>query len=159
MMKKKIIVVDDEPLIPILMKEIIEEDQELEISQIATGKNEFLNLVEQNQFDIALIDISVGGREGGIELLQKMKNKGVNLPLVMLSAHDENYYALQCLQAGARGYINKKYICSDVIICLKQVLGGQLFVSGDKGTQIIKQYCQSNAPLGIGSAHAEQNPE
>jgi two-component system, NarL family, invasion response regulator UvrY len=139
-MKKKIIIIDDEPLIPALMKDIIEEDQELELAQIATGKNEFLSLVSQNSFDAALIDISVGGREGGIELLQIMKNKAIGLPLIMLSAHDEFYYALKCLQAGAKGYINKKYICTDITTCIKEVLGGHLYVSGDKGEQILNQY-------------------
>lgn len=150
-MKKKIIVVDDEPLIPVLMKEIIEEDQELEMAQIATGKNEFLDLLGQSSYDVALIDISLGGREGGIELLQMMKNKGIDLPIIMLSAHDELYYALKCLQSGAKGYINKKYICTDVIRCLKEVLGGHLFVSGDKGEQILMQYKKLNTPVSVES--------
>ena len=148
-MKKKIIVVDDEPLIPILMKEIIEEDPALEIAQIASGKDDFLNLVGHNLFDAALIDISVGGREGGIELLQIMKNKGDALPFIMLSAHDEMQYALKCLQAGARGYINKKYICTDVIKCLKAVLEGHLFVSGDKGEQILRQYKKLDSAVNL----------
>ncbi len=151
MTKKKIIVVDDEPLIPVLMKEIIEEDQELEMAQIATGKNEFFNLVSHHYFDAALIDISLGGREGGIELLQMVKDKAINLPVIMLSAHDELQYALKALKAGARGYINKRYICTDVIPCLKKVLGGDLFVSGDKGEQILKQYKELNASVGAES--------
>jgi len=129
------------------MKEIIEEDQELEMAQFVSEKDEFLNLVSQNTFDAALVDISMGGREGGIELLQTMKDKAIDLPLIILSAHDELYYALKCLQAGARGYINKKYICTDVVKCLKEVLGGHLFVSGDKGEDIVKQFRKSNTLL------------
>jgi two-component system invasion response regulator UvrY len=150
-MKKKIIVVDDEPLIGALMKIIIEEDQELEMTQIATGKAEFLNLVGQDTFDAALIDISVGGREEGIELLHIMKYKAIKIPTVMLSAHDELHYALKCLLAGARGYINKKYICTEVIMCLKEVLNGQLYVSGDKGNEIIKHYKKLTAPVNMES--------
>ena len=146
-MKKKIIILDDEPLIPALMKEVIEEDPLLEISQIVTEKEKFLEMAGAHDFDVGLIDISVGGREGGIELLHLMKDRGSSLPMVMLSAHDENYYALKCLQAGARGYINKKYICSDVVRCLNQVLNGQLFVSGDKGEGIIRQYQKLSIPI------------
>ena len=144
--EKRIIVVDDEPLIAILMKEIVEEDEGLEIAQIATDKKEFFNLLDQDNFDAALIDISVGGREGGIELLQMVKKKGIDFPLIMLSAHDELHYALKCLQVGASGYINKKYICTDVIKGLKKVLDGHLFVSGDKGEQILKRYMELKAP-------------
>jgi len=136
-MKKKIIVFDDEPLIAILMKEIIEEDEGLEIAQMVVEKDEFLNLVGQGSLDAGIIDISVGGRrEGGLELLKMIRNKAINLPLIILSAHDEHLYALKCLQAGAKGYINKKYICTDVVKCLKQVFDGHLFVSGDRGDQI-----------------------
>jgi two-component system invasion response regulator UvrY len=147
MTKKKIIIIDDEPLIPALMKEIIEEDQQFQIAEIVTGKDEFLNLVRQHHFDAAIIDISVGGREGGIELLRIMKSEARMLPMVVLSAHDEVHYALKCLQEGARGYINKKYICTDMVQCLKEVLQGSLFVSGDKGENIIKQYKKAFAFL------------
>jgi DNA-binding NarL/FixJ family response regulator len=150
--KKKIIAVDDEPLIAVLMKEVIDEDPELEITKIASEKADFLNSVEQGHFDAALIDISIGGREGGIELLQAVKAKGINLPLIILSAHDELLYALKCLKAGARGYINKKYICTDVVTCLKEVIGGRMFVSGDKGAYILNQYKQLAAPAGIESS-------
>jgi DNA-binding NarL/FixJ family response regulator len=142
--KKKIIVVDDEPLIPILMKEIIEEDKELEIARIVANKHEFLSLVAQDSFAAGIIDISIDGREGGIELMDTIKLKGIDLPLIILSAHDEALYAYKCLQAGASGYINKRYICSDVIRCLKEVFEGRLFVSGEKGESIIKKYKELN---------------
>lgn len=146
MEKKKIIIIDDEPLIPALMKEIIEEDQHLEIARITTEKDEFLDLVAKDSFDAGLVDISVGGREGGLELLTTMREKAFDLPLAVLSAHDELHYALRCLQAGAKGYINKKYICTDVVRCLQQVLAGHLFVSGDKGENIIREYKKSYVP-------------
>jgi len=156
MTKKRIIVLDDEHLISVLMKEVIEENQELEVSHIATGQDEFLNLVDKNFFDAAIIDISIeGSREGGIELLRMMKNRANDLPLIMLSAHDELYYALRCLQEGAKGYINKKYICTDVIRCLKTVLSGHLFVSGDKGERILKQFMESNVSFEV--RHADFN--
>jgi len=150
-MKKKIIVVDDEPLIPVLMKEIIEEDQGLEIAQIAHRKEEFLDLLSQNSFDAALLDISLGGREGGLELLKIIRDKGIDLPLIILSAHDELYYALKCLRAGARGYINKRYICTDVVRCLNEIFDGHLYVSGDKGEHILNEYKKLNASVSIES--------
>ena len=62
------------------MKEIIEEDQELEMSQVVTGKKEFLDLLSHGSFDAVLIDISVGEREGGVELLHDiLKRKGISL--------------------------------------------------------------------------------
>ena len=148
-MKKRIIVIDDEPLIGSLMKAIIEDDEGLEITRITGEKNEFLNLVDQGHFDAGIVDISVGGREGGLELLEAMKNKEMDLPITIMSAHDEVHYALKCLQAGARGYINKRYICTDVVRCLRQVFDGYLYVSGDKGDQILKEYRKLNTPVSV----------
>ena len=140
MIKKKIIIIDDNPLILSLVKEIIEEEHELEISHMTTEKNEFLNLVLQDSFDVALIDISVGGKNGGIELLQILKDKGINLPSIMFSAHSELDYALKCFQAGAKGYISKNYVCTDLITGLKEVLNGNSFISGEKGKKILNEY-------------------
>jgi len=131
------------------MKDIVEEDHELEIAKITQAKDDFLDSIGQNPFDAAFIDISVGGREGGIELLHVMKDKAIDLPCIVLSAHDELHYAPKCLQAGAKGYINKKYICTHVVTCIKEVLAGRLFVSGDKGEYILRQYKNSNTPVGI----------
>ena len=80
-----------------------------------------------------------------------MKDSVVDIPMIMLSAHDELYYALRCLQAGAKGYINKKYICTDIVACLKTVLSGHLFVSGDRGESILKQYRGLETSVGVKS--------
>jgi two-component system, NarL family, invasion response regulator UvrY len=146
-MKKRIIVIDDEPLIATLLKELIDEDEELEVAKVATKKDEFLQAVAADRYDIALIDISVGEREGGLELLAAIKSRGIKLPAITLSAHDEADYAIKCLKAGAGGYVNKNSICADLIRGIKAVLSGQLFVSGDKGDYILRQYKKSAAPV------------
>lgn len=142
MAKKKIIMIDDEPLIPSLIQELLEmtEEGELEIARITANKDEFLDLVLNEPFDAALIDISVGSREGGLDLLRDLKHRGLDLPAIMLSAHDEMDYAVKCLQAGAAGYVNKNSICKDLIPGLKQACAGHLFISGEEGPRILRQY-------------------
>ena len=141
MIKKKIIILDDEPLISTLIKELIEEEgQDLEISKITTEKKEFLNEVMLESFDVALVDISVGGREGGLDILKTLKNKKIPVASIVLSAHDEDTYAIKALRAGARGYINKYYICTDLIPAIRDVCAGNFFVSGNRGKNILKEY-------------------
>lgn len=140
MNKKRIIVVDDEPLISALLKELMEDDPDVEISRMVSRKEEFLTSVLSSDFDAALIDISVEGREGGLELLKILQNRGIPLPSVVLSAHEEIDYAPRCLQLGAKGYLNKKYICSDLKRALMEVMGGRFFVSGSEGKYILKKY-------------------
>jgi two-component system, NarL family, invasion response regulator UvrY len=143
-MKKRIIVIDDEPLIPALMKEIIEEDPGLEISHVATDKEGFISSVLESAYDAALLDISVAGhRQGGLDILQALKDRSIDMPVIMLSAHDELDYALRCLQAGAKGYISKNNICTDLVRGLNEVLEGKMFVSGQMGSEIINSYHSS----------------
>lgn len=144
MVKKQIIIIDDELLMSTLIQELIDGDSDFEISKITTKKKEFLDAVTQGRsFDVALIDISVDGREGGIELLKFLKSNEIPLPVVIFSAHDEMLYAPCCLELGARGYITKDHICSDLTIGLKEVLDGNLFVSGEKGKNIVKTFHNS----------------
>ncbi len=140
-MKRKIIIIDDEPLIPALMKEIIEESKEMEIAAVAGQKDEFMGLVSTGRFDAALIDISVDGqREGGLNILQTLKDKEMGIPAIILSAHNETDYALKCLQYGAKGYVCKNYICTDLVRALKEVLHGNFFISGSKGPYILNKF-------------------
>lgn len=140
MVKKRVIVVDDEPLISSLLKELMEDDPDVEISQMVTEKGQFLDSVLSKEFDAALIDISVEGREGGLELLKTLKSRAIPLPSVVLSAHEEIDYAPRCLELGAKGYLNKKYICSDLKRALMEVMNGRFFVSGSEGKFILKKY-------------------
>jgi len=141
MKNKKIIIIDDELLISSLIKELLEgEDPDLEISEMVTDKQEFLDLVSNHPFDAALIDISLGGREDGLDLLRILKEQGHKFPVVMLSAHDEITYAAKCLKLGAAGYINKTHIPNDLPRGLKKVMKGELFVSGNEGEMILKKH-------------------
>ncbi len=139
-MGKKIIVIDNEPLFPNLIKQLLEDEKDFKISKITATKEEFLKEIEQNSFDVALVDISVGEREGGLDILQILRNQKVPLPAIVLSAHSEMDYGLRSLQAGARGYVSKGEISSSLIKALRQVCNGDLFVAGDKGMEILNQY-------------------
>ncbi len=142
--KKKIIIIDDEPMIPSMIKELIEEEEPgLEITAIVTDREQFLWQVSENLFDAALVDIAVGEKEGGLDILRTLKDRGFNFPVIILSAHDEVSFASKCLGLGAAGYVNKGYICSDLILGLKKVLSGELFVSGRDGDLIVKEYRRS----------------
>jgi DNA-binding NarL/FixJ family response regulator len=145
MSKKRIIIIDDEPLISTLMKELIDDNEEFEISKITTQKDEFLEAVSQDSYDIALIDISVGWREGGLELLKILKENKKEMPCIVLSAHEEIDYAPRCLQLGARGYFNKNYICTDLTRALTEVSNGHLFVSGNNAKFILDKFLQTQS--------------
>jgi DNA-binding NarL/FixJ family response regulator len=140
MTKKRIIIIDDEPMILSLMKELVNDEEDVEVALATGSKEEFLQSVSNQAFDIALVDISVGGREDGFEILQTLKTNNINIPCIILSAHDEIDYALRCLKAGARGYVNKRYICASLIDGVKEVLSGKYFISGENSAYLLNQF-------------------
>jgi DNA-binding NarL/FixJ family response regulator len=143
-MKKRIIVFDDEALILSMIKEIIEEDEDLEVSAGASETHEFLEFASKDKFDLGLMDISIGGNEGGLEILKQLREKNIVFPIIMLSAHDEVDYALKCLRQGAAGYINKCQIVPQLLEGIHKVLDGQLFVSGSNSRYLLEQYRKEN---------------
>lgn len=143
MAEKRIVIVDNEPLFPDLIKEMIDKEEGFKVSQITKTREAFLKVLEQDSFDVALIDISIREREDGIGILQILKKHKAQLPSIVLSAHSEIDYAFKCLQAGARGYVNKAEIHSTLISALKEVCCGHLFVSGERGIDILNQYKES----------------
>ncbi len=143
MRKRRIIIIDDEPLISGLIKELIEEEPDLEVAQVARSKEEFFEKILQDKFDLALVDISLGERQGGFDLLREFKGQGIELPAIMLSAHSEKDYALKCLNNGAKGYINKMHILSDLVNASREILNGGFFVSSNEGDTILKEYRKS----------------
>jgi two-component system, NarL family, invasion response regulator UvrY len=138
--KRRIIIVDDEPMMSNLLKKLFEDEPDFEVSEIAVNKNEFFQFIDKGKFDVALMDISIGEREGGMDILKTLRQRQNNLPVVILSAHDEEDYALRCLTIGANGYVNKNYICSELTQGLNEVLNGNYFVSGYKGSYILKEF-------------------
>jgi DNA-binding NarL/FixJ family response regulator len=138
---KKIIILDDEPTMPLLIKDLIDDEPGFEISEIVSSKNKFLDRVSKSPFDLAVIDVSLKKESlGGIELLSGFKKRGINLPVIILSAYEEIDFALKALQAGAQGYINKMHVTSDFLHACSEVVKGRLFVSGKHGNKILQEY-------------------
>jgi two-component system invasion response regulator UvrY len=139
-MEKRIIVIDNEPLLADLIKEMLNEEEGFKVSQITATREDFLREIGENQFDIALVDISIGEREEGIDILRILRKLEIQLPAIAMSAHKEIDYGLKCLRAGAKGYLNKSEIVSSLTHALEEVCCGNLFVSGDAGNYILNQY-------------------
>ena len=80
------------------------------------------------QPDILIVDVSLDGPDG-IELLKTIRPGTPKLPVLMLSMHDESLYAERALRAGANGYIMKQEATERVLIAIRQILGGEVYVS------------------------------
>jgi len=124
----KILIADDHPLIRNGLKQIISRESDIEVACEAANAVEVFDLINKNNIDVLILDISMPGMSG-FEILDKLKQKLPKLPVLMLSALSEELYALKTLKAGASGFINKESAPEELVKAIRKVFSGGLFVS------------------------------
>jgi DNA-binding NarL/FixJ family response regulator len=126
--KSSVILVDDHPVVREGLARVIEQEVDLEVCDQAKDANEALQKIESSQPDIAVIDVTLDGSHG-IELVKDLKIRFPNLPILMLSMHDESLYAERSLRAGAKGYIMKQQPPQELVKAIRRVLQGEVYLS------------------------------
>src|SRR5260221_9514349 len=104
-----------------------------------------MHVVASSHLDVMIVDISLTGPDG-IDLLKNVRISHPTLPLLILSMHDEMVYAERALRAGANGYIMKQEATENVLVALRRLLSGEIYVSERMANRMLQQL------VGIGSA-------
>src|SRR5262245_47380524 len=94
----------------------------------ADHAHEVLNLVYEQDWDIVLLDISMPGKSG-VEVLKELKKLHPNLPVLILSTHPEEQYAIRMLRAGAAGYLTKETAPEQLLAAIEKVVSGGKYIS------------------------------
>lgn len=123
-----ILIADDHTIVRKGIKQILmEEFMEAEIEEVADG-NEMLHKIRNKKFDIVISDISMPGRSG-LESLKQVKEEFPKLPVLILSMHSEDQYAIRVLKAGASGYLTKDSAPEELVKAVKQILSTGRYIS------------------------------
>ncbi|MBN2038809.1 MAG: response regulator transcription factor [Spirochaetes bacterium] len=136
---KKILIVDDHPIIRQGITRIIERIEDLNIIGEASGANEAIDLINHNSPDLAIVDITLAGNVNGIELIHAIKERFPGVYTLVLSIHNESIYAERALRAGARGYIMKEDAAKNIVNAVRTVLSGELYLSDNISKKIIEK--------------------
>lgn len=137
--RKRILVVDDHPLMREGVIKWIEATLDLAVCCEASSAAQALSLAEKHRPDLVLADISLPGRNG-LELVKDLRALFPNLPVLVLSMHDESLYAGRALRAGARGYVMKRAGGEQLIKAIREVLDGRIAVSSEMATHLLEEY-------------------
>lgn len=120
--------VEDHPIFRHGLRDFIEDESDMEVcgeaEDIGTAWDDILRM----EPDLVLVDISLKGRNG-LELVKSLSGWKKELPILVLSTHEENLYAERSLRAGARGYIMKHEATDRIIKGLRAVFAGEIYVS------------------------------
>ena len=136
---KKILIVDDHPIIRQGIKRVIERFSDLKISGEASSANEAIDLINHNKPDLAIIDITLSGNVNGIELIHAIKERFPDVKTLVLSMHNESIYAERAIRAGARGYIMKEDAAKNIVNAVRMILKGDLYLSDNISKKIIEK--------------------
>ena len=119
----RVLIADDHKIVRDGLKGILASTADIECAAEAAGGDEALALVKANDYDVALIDMSMPGLSG-IDLVKRLRAEKPRLRLLVLSMHGEDPYAARALKAGAAGYLNKDSAAEQLLSVLHKVAGG-----------------------------------
>jgi len=137
--RKRILLVDDHPLMREGIALWIRRAPDLEVCGEADSVPAALQAVAQLKPDLVLADISLPGRNG-IELIKDLQVQNPELPVLVLSMHEESVYAGRALRAGARGYLMKRAGGQGLVDSIRHVLAGRIAVTPELATQLLEEY-------------------
>lgn len=125
----RILIVDDHAVVRRGLLQLLDEglQQELRLDEAGNGQDA-LRMVELHDYDLLLLDITLPGRNG-LEIMKQIKACSPQLPILILSMHPEEQYALRALRAGASGYLTKESAPEELIAAVSKVLNGGKYVS------------------------------
>ncbi|MBA4382727.1 MAG: DNA-binding response regulator [Sideroxydans sp.] len=142
----KVLIADDHALIRKGLKQLLDDTEELRVTGEAESGNEAYRMAQTGEFDVVLLDISMPDKHG-IDVLKQIKDSQPQLPVLMLSMHPEEQYALRSMKAGAAGYLNKQSAPAQLVTAIRQVAKGKKYISSELAEQLAEGLSQGYQEL------------
>ena len=124
----RVLIADDHAIVRQGLRQILAETNDMVVAGEAETAYEALKLVREAEWDVALLDISMPDKSG-IDTLKLIRKERPKLPVLMLSMHPEDHYAVRCLKAGASGYLTKQSAPVQLVTAIRQVAAGRKYIS------------------------------
>ncbi len=137
--RRTVFVVDDHPLLRQGLALLINQQQDLEVCGEAEEAQAAMRAISKKKPDILIVDISLNGPDG-LDLLKNIRASYPDLPVLILSMHDEAIYAERALRARANGYIMKQEATEKVLVAVRRILNGEVYLSDRMANKMLQQY-------------------
>ena len=124
----KIVIADDHEIVRAGLKQIIADEEDMEVAGESNSGEKLIELIKKNEYDVVLLDLKMSGMNG-IEVMKHIKTIKPSIPVIVLSMHAEDQYAVRTIKAGASGYITKETAGDNLIAAVKKVVAGGKYIS------------------------------
>ncbi len=135
--KRRVMLVDDHPIVRHGMAMLIDEEDDLMVCGESNTASETLTHIARCNPDVAVVDVSLQGASG-IDLTKSIKEQYPDLPVLILSMHEESLYAERALRAGARGFVMKQEAAETVLQAIRTVLKGDVYLSERLSSKVLR---------------------
>jgi DNA-binding NarL/FixJ family response regulator len=142
--RRRVFVVDDHPIVRQGLALLINREADLQVCGEAEEANGALDALDAMDPDIVVLDISLNGPDG-IDLLKAIRSRKASLPMLVLSMHDELIYAERALRAGASGDIMTQEATERVLVAIRRILNGDVYLSDRAASRMVQQYVRGSA--------------
>ena len=137
--KHRVLVVDDHPIVRQGLTLLINRENDLMVCGEAEDARTAMQSIMSAKPDILVVDISLNGPDG-LDLLKDIRTRYPDLPVLILSMHDESIYAERALRAGAQGYIMKQEASERVLLALRRILSNEIYVSERISNRMLQRF-------------------
>src|ERR1700733_10787716 len=144
--KRTVFIVDDPPIVRQGLALLINREPDLSVCGDAEEASSALRMIESLKPDLIIVDISLNGPDG-LDLLKNIRARDPNLPVLILSMLDESLYAERSLRAGASGYIMKQEATDQVLVAIRRILAGDIYLSDRMANKMLHRFV--GGPLGV----------
>jgi DNA-binding NarL/FixJ family response regulator len=141
--KRMVFIVDDHPIVRQGLALLINREPDLGVCGDAEEACSALSRIQELKPALVIVDISLNGPDG-LDLLKSIRARDPNLPVLMLSMLDESLYAERALRAGASGYIMKQEATERVLVAIRRILNGEIYVSEQVSNRMLHRFVGGN---------------
>jgi two-component system invasion response regulator UvrY len=142
----RVIIVDDHPVVRRGLKQIIAAERDMQVVGEAENAREALHIVCRTSCDVVVLDITLPDASG-LEVLIQLKRDRPTLPVLIMSIHEEELYALRVLKAGASGYLMKNSIPEELIRAIRKITAGGKYISPSLAEKLVSELASPVKPL------------
>jgi two-component system invasion response regulator UvrY len=142
----KVFIADDHPLVRKGLADLLSEEPGMEVGGEGSDAHEVLDGLRRSQVDVLVMDLSMPGRSG-LDLLRELRVEFPRLPILILSMHPEERFAVRALRAGAAGYITKETAPEELLRAIGKVVSGRKYISSSLGEKLAIELENKNSNL------------
>jgi len=141
----RIIIVDDHPVVRWGLKQILNGEPDVKVVGEAENAQQAFEIIRTIDCDAVVLDISLPGTNG-VEILKQLKHEYKELPVLILSVHPEEQYAVRVMRAGASGYLTKESAPDELVRAIRKIISGGKYISSSLAERLITDIDASGKP-------------